>query len=267
MPEVDVVLAEQRGPARILTLNRPESLNALGDGLPQRLLEELAAADADDDARVVILTGAGRAFCAGGDIKAMYRTRVQAAGGPPTATPASAVFRQGAIPKAIRALSKPVIAAVNGDAAGAGCEIALACDIRVASERARFGEVFTRIGLIPDNGGFYTLPRHIGMARASELILTGEMMPVATIADWGLINRVVPHDQLLETALEFGQRIAANPPLSLAMAKWGLQRAQETDFDTSFDWVNYAMHILRASEEHRQAVREFVEQRRARREQ
>lgn len=268
MAEQDVVIVEQQGSARVITFNRPQSLNAMGDGLPQRVMEELDRAENEDEARVVVLTGAGRGFCSGGDIKGMYRTRVQGEGGPSgegRSMPASAVHRQGALPKAIRRLSKPVIAAVNGDAAGAGCDIALACDIRIASERARFGEVFTRLGLVPDNGGMYLLPRLVGMARASEMILTAEMIPVTEMTDWGLVNRIVPHEELMPAALEFAERMAASPPLALAMAKWGLQRAQHSDYETSFDWINYAMGILRTSEEHKDAVRRFVEERQARR--
>jgi 2-(1,2-epoxy-1,2-dihydrophenyl)acetyl-CoA isomerase len=265
----DVVLVEQIGAARVLTFNRPEALNAMGGGLPGRILEELDRADADDEARVVILTGAGRGFCAGGDVKAMYRSRVQGADDGAAAAPraflASAVFSQGAIPQKIRKLSKPVIGAINGDAAGAGCDIALSVDIRIASERARFGEVFGRMGLIPDNGGLYLLPRLVGMARAAEMILTAEMFTVDQIADWGLLNAVVPHDELMPAALEFAERIANTPPLALATAKWGLQRAQHADFETSFDWVNYSMNLLRASPEHKEAVARFVEERAARR--
>jgi 2-(1,2-epoxy-1,2-dihydrophenyl)acetyl-CoA isomerase len=265
MTDGDRVLVQQEDAVRILTLNRPESLNAMGDGLPQRLLEELERADTDPDVSVVILTGAGRAFCAGGDVKAMYRSRVQGDAATRPQVSAQNVHNQGAIPKAIRALSKPVVAAINGDAAGAGCDIALSCDLRVASEQARFGEVFVQMGLVPDNGSFYMLPRIVGMTRAAEMILTGEMMPASEIADWGLVNEIVPHEELMPAALALANRVAGNPPLALAMAKWGLQRAQHTDFETSFDWVNYSMGILRASDEHREAVTRFIEERQARR--
>jgi 2-(1,2-epoxy-1,2-dihydrophenyl)acetyl-CoA isomerase len=266
MAEQDVVLVEQNGPARVITFNRPEALNSMGGGLPQRVLEELDRADVEDEARVVILTGAGRGFCSGGDIKGMYRSRVQGeGGGRPQAVPATRVFDQGAIPQKIRKLSKPVIAAVNGDAAGAGCDIALSSDIRIASDRARFGEVFARMGLLPDNGAMYLLPRLVGMARATEMILTAEMFTAEQIADWGALNAVVPHEELMTTALDYAERIASNPPLALAMSKWGLQRAQHVDFETSFDWVNYSMNLLRASPEHKDAVTRFVEERAARR--
>ena len=266
MPDTDVLIVEQQGAARVLTLNRPESLNALGGGLHQRLVAALHEADEDDEARVVVLTGAGRGFCSGGDIKGMYESRVLGEGGQRSAPPANAGDFQGQVARVIRRIGTPVIAAVNGDAAGAGCDIALACDIRVASERARFGEVFARIGLVPDNGGMYLLPRLVGATRAAEMILTAEMMPVSEVADWGIVNKIVPHEQLMPVALELAERIGANPPRALAMAKWGMQRAQHTDFDGSFDWVNYAMNILRATDEHKDAVRRFVEERAARRE-
>jgi enoyl-CoA hydratase/carnithine racemase len=259
------LLVRQEGKILVLTLNRPESLNAMGDGLPQQLMEGLERADTDPDVSVVVLTGAGRAFCAGGDVKAMYRSRVQGDGDGRPQMSAQNVHSQGAIPKAIRALSKPVVAAVNGDAAGAGCDIALSCDLRIASDRARFGEVFVRMGLVPDNGSFYMLPRIVGATRAAEMILTGEMMPVTEIADWGLVNQIVPHDELMPAALALANRVAGNPPLALAMSKWGMQRAQHTDFEASFDWVNYSMGILRASDEHRDAVTRFIEEREARR--
>jgi enoyl-CoA hydratase/carnithine racemase len=265
------LIVEQRGRARVLTLNRPESLNALSGTLQQALSRELQAADDDPEARVVIITGAGRAFCAGGDVKAMYGTRVlgQAlpgqAGGSRQSPHIRSYLRQGHIPIMIRRISKPVIAAVNGDAAGAGCDIALACDIRIASERARFGEVFARMGLVPDNGGMYLLPRLVGLGVASEMILTAEMMPAVTAGQIGLVNKVVPHEELMAATLDLAGRIALNPPLALAMAKLGLQKAQHLDFEESFDWVNYAMNILRASQEHKDAVRRFVEERDARR--
>lgn len=265
MAETDVLIVEQEGVARVLTLNRPETLNSLGGGLHSAVVDALHEADEDDEARVIVLTGAGRGFCSGGDIKGMYQSRVLGKGGPPRTPPANAGESQGQVARVIRRIGTPVIAAVNGDAAGAGCDIALSCDIRIASERARFGESFARIGLVPDNGGMYLLPRLVGMTRAAEMILTAEMMPVAEIADWGIVNKVVPHEELMPAALEMAERIGANPSRALAMSKWGLQRAQHTDFDTSFDWVNYAMTILRASDEHKDAVRLFVEERAARR--
>lgn len=265
MADTDVLIVEQEGVARVLTLNRPETLNSLGGGLHRAIVDALHEADEDDEARVIVLTGAGRGFCSGGDIKGMYQARVLGEGGPPRTPPANAGELQGQVARVIRRIGTPVIAAVNGDAAGAGCDIALSCDIRIASERARFGESFTRIGLVPDNGGMYLLPRLVGMTRAAEMILTAEMMPVAEIADWGIVNKVVPHEELMPAALEMAERIGANPSRALAMAKWGLQRAQHTDFDTSFDWVNYAMTNLRASDEHKDAVKAFVEERAARR--
>tara|TARA_Y100000588_G_scaffold51729_1_gene48690 strand:+ start:3645 stop:4448 length:804 start_codon:yes stop_codon:yes gene_type:complete len=265
MTEMDILIVEQKGAARVLTLNRPESLNALGGGLHSKVVDALHEADEDDEARVVVLTGAGRGFCSGGDIKGMYQSRVLKDDGPPPAPPANAGDSQGLVARVIRRIGTPVIAAVNGDAAGAGCDIALSCDIRIASERARFGEAFARIGLVPDNGGMYLLPRIVGAARASEMVLTADMIPVTEMSDWGIVNKIVPHDELLPAALEMAERIGANPSRALAMAKWGLQRAQHTDFEGSFDWVNYSMNILRASDEHKDAVKSFVEQRAARR--
>ena len=186
------ILLNQTDHVATLTLNRPERMNAFGGRMRQELVESLEAVRANADIRVVVITGAGKAFCTGGDLQEFADGTVQALSKQATSNRppmCKAVL-------AIHEMEKPVIAAVNGVAAGGGCNLALACDIRIASETARFAQVFTRRGLHPDWGGIYFLPRLVGYAKAAELIMSGEIVDAAEALRLGLVNRVVPADEL-----------------------------------------------------------------------
>jgi 2-(1,2-epoxy-1,2-dihydrophenyl)acetyl-CoA isomerase len=230
MSEQPVLVARADGIGTI-TLNRPDKLNAFAG----RMREELCAAVrtmADDPAvSVLVITGAGRAFCAGADIgymrDLMERRDYDAF--------AALVEAGRQVVTTIRATAKPVIASVNGPSAGGGANLALACDVRIASDRASLGQTFNRIGLHPDWGGTYFLPRLVGPARALELVFTGDMIGAEEGFRIGLFNRVVPHEQLTAETAAFARRLAAKPPVALALAKRAIYAAEGADLSAMLD--------------------------------
>ena len=248
---------EQEGVAT-LTLNRPERLNALGDTLRQDLHDALTCASHNPAVRVIILTGAGRGFCSGGDVKAMNEAK--ASGQSQALIDKVAPSRDQTI-MAMRDAPKPIIAAVNGPAAGAGMNIALACDIRIASTTARFGETFVKRGLHVDWGGTYFLPRIVGMAKACELIFTGEIIDAEEALRLGIVSQVVPPEALMTTVRELARKIAAGPPIAIRLAKRALYRSQDNDLRSSLEFETYAQNICRETEDAREGIRAFVEKR------
>ena len=249
------VLSEQAEGIATLTLNRPEARNALDMAMRDALEAELRRLEADPGVRVLVLTGAGGHFCAGGDVKAMQAGRPSAAQGRE---------RVEAMNRAVLALARfraPTIAMVDGFAVGAGCNLALACDLVVAADRARLGEVFARIGLVPDAGGTYLLPRRVGLARAKELVFTAEIVDAAEAERIGLVNRVVPATELLPRTLALARRIADGPPRALALAKALLDRSLDLDLETSLAWEAMAQGTMIDSEDHREGLAAFLERR------
>jgi 2-(1,2-epoxy-1,2-dihydrophenyl)acetyl-CoA isomerase len=204
-----LVLESRRGSVSTITLNRPERLNAVNSALGQALLEALNSVMQDHAVRAVVLTGAGRGFCAGGDIDVLRKARERE-----DVNEVEALLKVGKqIVLAIATMPKPVIAAVNGPAAGAGANLALACTTRIASEQANFTQSFAKIGLFPDFGGTYFLPRLVGPALAAELVLSAETVSAAEALRIGLVSRVVPFDRLeAETSL-LADKLAAAPPI------------------------------------------------------
>lgn len=218
MPDV---LERDDGPVRILTLHRPETLNALTPETMVELAGRLERAAGDASVRAVVLTGSGAAFSAGGDVRLL-----QAIPAMSEAEIREVVYGAFQRPiRALRAMPQPVVAAVDGPAVGAGCELALAADFRLASPRARFGEVWVRIGCVPALGGMYLLPRLVGLGRAVEMIMTGELVGADEACRIGLVNRVVPESVLLDEAVALAHRLAAGPPRALALVKAGLDQA------------------------------------------
>lgn len=260
---MSLLTVEKRGHVAILTLNRPESLNALGapgDGDEvARVGEEV---NSDADIRCVVLTGAGKAFSAGGDVKAMKARSGAFAGG-------GVAIRDGyrknihRIVKAIYGLEVPSIAAVNGAAIGLGCDVACMTDIRIASDQAKFGVTFLKLGLIPGDGGAWLLPRTVGMSRASELLFTGDVIDAATAAQWGLVSRAVPHAQLMDEALALAERIAAQPPHALRLAKSLLKQGQNASYDTIMEMSAAAQAISHLTDDHIEGVDALLEKRAA----
>lgn len=257
----DPVLYQQTGCVATLTLNRPELRNPVTD---LDLVEALEAActriNRDPTVRTVILTGAGEAFCSGGNTRAM-RDRQGMFAGPPTQLREG--YRHGVqrVTRAVHGLEVPTIAAVNGAAMGAGCDLALMCDLRVASDNAKFAESFVRMGLVPGDGGAWLLPRVVGYSRACQMAFTGAAVDAATALAWGLVSEVVPAAELLDAARALAARIARNPPAALRMTKMLLREAQTGRLDTLLELSAAAQALVHQTEDHDEAVTAFFEKR------
>ena len=255
-PEVLYSVDSQVG---TITLNRPDRLNAFDGRTADALAEAVRAAVEDKDVRVIVMTGAGRGFCAGADLTYLRKiidTRDWKAA-------RALIDLGGAIVCALRGSGKPVIAAINGAAAGGGANLALACDIRLASDRASIGQTFNRIGLQPDWGGSYLLPRLVGDAKALELIFTGDMIDAAEALRIGLFNRVVPHDRLAEETRALATKLAAKPPLALARAKQAIYNSAHATLGAMLESELQNQLALFLTEDAREGVSAFNEKRRA----
>jgi 2-(1,2-epoxy-1,2-dihydrophenyl)acetyl-CoA isomerase len=252
---------EKRGRVGILTFDRPDRLNALPelqDGEVFRAaLEELSN---DSEIRCLIITGAGRAFSAGGDVKAM-QTRSELFEGPGAAIRDRYRKVVHRIVRSLYDFELPVIAAVNGPAVGLGCGIASLCDLRIASDRALFGVPFLKLGIIPGDGGAWHLPRAVGYARAAELLFTGELIDADTAERWGLVNRVVPHDRLMDEALVMAERIAAQPPHALRMSKSLLRQGRDGTYEAILEMSASFQALSHMTEDHIEGVTAHIEKR------
>ena len=258
---MSLLLLEKRGHVGLLTLNRPESLNALGaPGDGDAVAAVCEQVNADQDIRCVVLTGAGRAFSAGGDVKAMKAREGAFAG---TGVTIRDGYRRNIhrIVRSIYGLEVPSIAAVNGAAIGLGCDVACMTDIRICAENSRFGVTFLKLGLIPGDGGAWLLPRTIGMSRAAELLFTGDVIDAPTALAWGLVSRVVPADQLVDEAIALANRIAVQPPHALRLAKSLLRQGQTASYDTLMEMSAAAQAIAHLTEDHMEGVDAILERR------
>ena len=248
------VLYELSGHVLRITLNRPERRNALNRLAYAEIEAAFRAASADPGVRCVVVTGTDPAFCSGEDVKEMM-----------TGEPRASTERvePKPTPAAMAALdcTKPVIAAVNGSAVGWGMELALYADIRIASEKAQFAELFVKRGLVSDVGGFLRLPALVGPAKAAELLFTGDAIDAREAARIGLVSEVVPHGELLPRADSLAQRIAANPPLAVRALKEGLRKTAYGDPREIGAWAIETIYRLFATEDHREGVRSFLEKR------
>lgn len=257
----ETLLIDRRGDVVVWTLNNPEARNPISEGDTIDALEDaVAAANRDPSIRVAILTGAGSAFSSGGNVKHM-RDKQGMFGGSP------AELRQGyrhgiqRIPKALYHCEIPTIAAVNGAAIGAGCDLALMCDLRIASTTAKFAESFVKVGIIPGDGGAWLLPRAIGMARASEMAFTGEAIHAATALDWGLVSQVVEPENLLTAAHALADRVAVNPPQVLRMTKKLLREGQHQSLESLLELSAAYQAIAHTTADHTEAVNAMLERR------
>lgn len=245
----------------LLTMNRPDQRNPLDPEMQDALIETLSALDAGQEVRVAILTGAGSAFCAGGNVRRM----AEAASGPQQRTPAQArgYYRWGIqrIPRLIESLEIPIIAAVNGPAMGAGCDLACMCDLRIAAESARFAESFVKLGIIPGDGGAWLLPRVVGFAKACEMALTGDALTAQEALACGLVSRVVPDAELIPAAKDLAARIAANPPQAVRMARRLLREAWNNRLDTVLEMSSAMQAVAHTTEDHREALAAMREKR------
>jgi 2-(1,2-epoxy-1,2-dihydrophenyl)acetyl-CoA isomerase len=262
--EGDVTYRLEGGVAWI-TLNRPDERNAMTMAMRGQMIEWINAASSDLAVRVVVITAAGdRAFCTGADLRNLPAPAPRPAGAPDAAVGDMArVIRDGwqRLVGAILDCEKPVIAAVNGTAAGGGMHLALACDLVVAADNARFIEVFVRRGIAPDGGGAWLLTRLIGIQRAKELFFFGDDVPASEASRLGLVNRVVPQDALLSTVQDLATRLASGPTKAIGVAKWLANRALDVDRTTAFDDEALAQELLGRTEDAREGMAAFAAKR------
>ncbi|MCC5808950.1 MAG: crotonase/enoyl-CoA hydratase family protein [Ectothiorhodospiraceae bacterium] len=257
----DALLFETEDHLAILTMNRPDTRNAISEEEMIAAIEDaVERINRDNTIRAVILTGAGTAFSSGGNVKHM-RDKTGMFGGSPAQIRNG--YRRGIqrIPKAMLELEVPAIAAVNGPAIGAGCDLAMMCDLRVASEQAVFAESFIKVGIIPGDGGAWFLPRVAGFARASEMALTGDAVDAKTAMEWGLVNRVVPAEQLMDEARKLAARITVNPPEVTRMTKRLLREAQLTRLDSLLELSAAYQAIAHTTDDHQEAISALLEKR------
>ena len=249
-----LILTKKSGIATI-TLNRPEVLNALNTQLSEELGLAIEEISKDDATRVLIITGAGRGFCAGGDMKDL------------PVNPEDMVASNNALENwhrtllSIRQLEKPVIASVNGVAVGGGMDLALMCDMRIVSENARFGEAYVRIGGIPDSGGTYLLPHLIGAAKACELLMTGDIIDAIEAERIGLVNKVVPADKLESATMELATRLANGPPRSIGMIKRAIYTSFAQDIESALRYVALMTCLCLSTEDAKEGIAAFAEKR------
>ena len=244
-----------------LTLNRPDSMNPLGAaGDGDAFAAACDAINADMNVRCVILTGAGRAFSAGGDIKAMKEKSGNFGG---TAPEIADGYRNNIhkILRALYGLRVPLIAAVNGPAIGLGCDLACLADMRIASEKAKFGVTFLKLGIIPGDGGTWILPRIIGEARAAELFYTGDVIDAAIAEEWGLVSRVVEHNVLMDEANALAAKVAAMPPHALRQAKNLMRQGRSTSYDGALEMAANAQALMHSTQDHMEGVAALLEKR------
>jgi len=257
----DVVLSERNGNVVTWTLNLPDTRNPIsGDDVVERLVSLVDEADNDIDTRVVILTGAGTAFSAGGNVKDMDERAGMFAGAPHALREG---YRRGIqrLPKAVYHCEVPIITAVNGPAVGAGCDLAMMCDMRIASTKAFFAESFVKLGIIPGDGGAWLLPRAVGAARAAEMAFTGDRVDAATALEWGMVSQVVEPEDLLAAAGALAERVAVNPPTALRMTKKLLREGQRVDLDTLLELSASLQALSHHTQDHREALSAFLERR------
>ena len=270
----DVLFEKRADGVALITLNRPDSLNAMGGQLMPMLAQYLDQCRRDGDVRAVVLTGAGRAFCAGGDVKAMGRRpdNAESGDGSSGGQPASMISAldegvaglresQLATSYVLHTMPKPTIGMINGHAVGAGFSLALACDMRIASDRAKVGTAFRNVGLSGDFGGSFYLQRLVGSGKARELYFTAEILDAEEALRVGIVNRVVPHDKLAEETLAFAAKLAAGPTRTFARMKENLNLATHVDLKALLDHEALNMRLSGMSNDSREAVRAFIEKR------
>ena len=249
------ILVEKKGAFARLTLNRPEARNALSLEMREEIAAALDDLGGDSSVRLLAITGAGGNFCAGGDVKLMAAKRFSV-----EEARARMELMTGMVLK-LANFPAPTLALVEGFAVGAGCNLALACDLIIASDRAKFGQVFSKVGLIPDGGGSYFLPRLVGLAKAKELVFTADLIDAEEALRIGLVNRVVPGDRLLAEAEELIGKIVAGPPKILARAKRLLNRSLGNDLTEALREEAEGQAFAMTSEDHQEGLRAFFEKR------
>ena len=253
----ETIILTTAGPVTTIKLNRPEKLNAFGGPMREEIVDALDKIAGDDQIRAVIVTGEGRGFSAGGDIQNLKNLRDKK----DEAAFRSLLAKGQRITRTMRSLPKPVIGAINGPCAGAGLSFALGCDIRIASDAATFGPSFARIGLHPDWGGSWFLPKLVGAATACELVFTGSMISAKEAERIWLVNRVVPHDQLMPVVNDLAQMMAKNSPAVLRLAKESIYHSMTSDLETAFARESDIQLECFHSEDFLEGVTAFLEKR------
>jgi 2-(1,2-epoxy-1,2-dihydrophenyl)acetyl-CoA isomerase len=254
----ELIAVSQDGSVAWITLDRPDRLNALTGTMSHELEKAFSEAGRDHGVRCIVLTGEGRGFCAGQDLTE-FEAAYSAGERPDIAEHLRTSYHR-MIPVVVRT-PKPVIAAINGVAAGAGLSLALACDLRVASDEARFTQAFVKIGLIPDSGGSYLLPRTVGYPKALELSITGDMIDAKEALDIGLVNRVLPAASFRDEVSALANRLASMPTLAIAATKALFQRSQDLSLDEALDQEAIAQAEMGRTQDHVEGVNAFVEKR------
>ncbi len=253
----ETITYEAKDGVATLTLNRPDAFNSLNDAMAEELQDALKQVAADDGTRALVITGAGKAFCAGQDLKSFSDAGER--------TVAEHLERTwNPIVRAIHGLEKPVVAALNGVAAGAGCSLALACDLRIASEKASLIVVFSKVGLVPDSGATWTLPRLVGPGKALELAYLADPVDAATAERLGLVNRVVAPDALMPETEALARRLADGPTLAYGLTKRAVNRGATLTFDEALEYEALLQDVAGDSADFREGVTAFIEKRPAR---
>ena len=253
--EYEDLLYEKDGATATITLNRPEALNAISLPMLNSLSLALRDADRDEAIRVIVVTGAGRGFCAGLDLKVMFGA---GAGGAPLGL---RFDLPNSPPMVLHTTDKPVICSLNGPAAGYGFDLALGCDMRIASDKARMGAIFARRGILPESGGAWMLPRLLGWAKATELVFRGRMLEAQEALELGLVNAVVPHDRLAEETRAWAEEIAGNAPLAVQAAKRLMRLSLEESFEANVHHAYLQLLPLFGTEDFKEGVSAFLEKR------
>lgn len=240
-----------------LTLNRPDCLNAFNDEMSFELQKALKDAEKDPEVRCIVLTGAGRSFSAGQDL----RSRSIASNGATPHLGESIRKRYSPIISKLRSMEKPIIAMVNGVAAGAGASLAFACDLRIASSSSKFIQAFVKVGLIPDSGACWLLPRLVGFGRAMELALLGDVLPAETALQWGLVNQVIADDKLLEATQAMAKQLAQGPTQAIGLIKRGMNKAMAVELDEYLEYEANLQEIAGRTSDYKEGVSAFLEKR------
>ena len=254
----DVLAYQKQEGVGVLTFNRPDKMNAFNQDMVDSIMDVLGHVRKDDDVRALVVTGAGRAFCAGADVSRL-QNRIQ--GKPEYRFRSESYDPRGYFALALARCERPTIAAVNGPAVGAGLALALACDIRIASESASFGSLFIRRALPPDSGTSWFLPRVVGLSNALEMMYTGEIIDAARAKEMGLVSRVVPAAKLMDEAMTLARKIAAGPAVALDLTKKAAYHALVSDLPEQYDYESYIQRIATLSEDHKEGVTAFFEKR------
>lgn len=248
------VLLDKRGGIATIALNRPDAMNSMNQALVDELLEALSSVQNDAEVRAVIITGNGKAFCAGGDL--FYLTGISS----PIAA-RSFIAQAGSIVSSIMSMGKVVIAMVNGVAVGAGFNIALACDIVFCAKSVRFAQSFAKVALVPDCGGFYLLPRVIGLHKAKELMFTGDLIDADTALQLGIANKVIEDGELKQTTYDYADRLVNSSPVALSMIKRMVNRSANLDLETTLELEADLQTICMQTADHQEGFRAFKEKR------